>query len=189
MEIYQNLSLEDLPNEEWRDVVGYEGLYQVSNLGRVKSLSRKHQLRNIIISQHPTGGGYLTVILTKNRKRKNIRTHKLVANCFIPKEEGKYEVNHIDENKFNNTVDNLMWCDRTYNVNHGSRNLIVSYKLRNRLDHSKPVQQLDGYGNVIREFRSVNDVGRFYGISANGVSRTCRGERNKYKDMFFKYKY
>lgn len=187
METYQNFSLEDFPNEEWRDVVGYEGLYQVSNLGRVKSLPRKHQLRCIIVAQHPTGGGYLTVTLTKNKKRKNFRTHKLVALCFLQIEEGKDEINHINENKFDNSVENLMRCDRSFNVNYGGRNIVVGYKLRNRKDQSKKVYQLDNDGNVIKIFRSVNDASRFYGISVNGISRVCRGERQKYKNMYFKY--
>lgn len=187
METYQNFSLEDLPNEEWRDVIGYEGLYQVSNLGRVKSLPRKHQLRCIIVAQHPTGGGYLTVTFTKNRKRKNFRTHKLVALCFLPIEEGKDEINHINENKFDNSVGNLMRCDRLFNVNYGNRNLIVGYKLRNRKDQSKKVYQLDEYGNVIKIFRSCGEAARLYNISKNGISRVCRGERKSYKNMYFKY--
>ena len=188
MENYKNLSLENLPNEEWRDVVGYEGLYQVSNLGRVKSLPRKHQLQTIIVSQHPTGNGYLTVTFTKDRKRKNFRTHKLVASAFLDEVEDANEINHIDENKFNNCVENLMRCNKTFNINYGSRNIIVAYKLRNRIDQSKRVLQLDKQGNIVREFRSVNDAARFFKCSSNGISRVCRGERKKYKDMFFKYK-
>ena len=188
METYQNFSLEDLPNEEWRDVIGYEGLYQVSNLGRVKSLPRKHQLRCIIVAQHPTGGGYLTVTFTKNRKRKNFRTHKLVALCFLPIEEGKNEINHINENKFDNSVGNLMRCDRLFNMNYGSRNITVGYKLRNRKDQSKVVLQLDEHGNIIKRFRSVADVARFYKCYSASIQRVCVGKRNNYKGMFFKYK-
>ena len=188
MEIYQNLSLEDLPNEVWKDIPNYEGLYQVSNLGRVKSLPRKHQLRTIVVSQHPTGNGYLTVTFTKGKERKHYRVHKLVALCFLKEADGLDEINHIDENKYNNCVDNLMRCDRSYNVNYGGRNIVVGYKLRNRIDHSKKVLQIDKEGNVLREFRSVSDAGRFYGINPNGISRVCRGERNKCKNMFFRYK-
>lgn len=188
MEIYKNLSLEDLPNEEWRDVVDYEGLYQVSNMGRVKSLPRKHQLKTIILAQHPTGNGYLTVTFTKGRKRKNFRVHKLVAMTFLPYIDGLNEINHIDENKLNNKLDNLMRCDRSFNVNYGSRNIVVGYKLRNRPDHSKEVQQLDENGNIIRLFRSVADAARHYGTSPNNIGKVCRGKRKKYKNMFFKYK-
>lgn len=188
MEIYKNLSLEDLEGEVWKDIPNYEGLYQVSNLGRVKSLPRKHQLRTIMVSQHPTGNGYLSVIFTKNRKRKNYRVHKLVAMCFLEPVEGMDEVNHLDENKFNNMAVNLMLCNKSFNVNYGSRNITVAYKLRNRPDHSKKVLQVDEEGNVLREFRSVSDAARFYKIKRDGISRVCRGERDKYKNMFFRYK-
>ena len=188
MEIYKNLSLEDLPNEEWRDGVGYERLYQVSNMGRIKSLPRKHQRRQFIVSQHITGNGYLTVTFTKNSERKHFRTHKLVAECFIPKEEGKDEINHIDENKLNNAVENLMRCDRAFNVNYGSRNLIVGYKLRNRKDHSKLIEQIDSNGNVIKTFRSIADAGRYYKCNPSAIGRVCMNKRSNFHGMFFKYK-
>lgn len=105
MEIYQNLSLEDLPNEEWRDVVGYEGLYQVSNLGRVKSLEVKfknsfyNKKREKIMSQHDNGKGYLTISISINGKSKKEYVHRLVANSFIYRDEDKVEVNHKNLNK------------------------------------------------------------------------------------------
>jgi hypothetical protein len=188
MEVYKNLSLENLPDEEWRDIVGYEGLYQVSNMGRVKSLARKGKVKTFILKQHFTPTGYLLVTLTKKLKRKTFRTHQLVVNCFIPLMEGKNEINHIDEDKSNNKLSNLMRCDRSFNVNYGNRNSLVANKLRNRPDHSKPILQVDKNNNIIREFVSINDASRFYGITVNGISRVCRGKRNKYKNMFFKYK-
>jgi hypothetical protein len=102
--------------------------------------------------------------------------------------EGKNEINHIDEDKSNNKLSNLMRCDRSFNVNYGNRNSLVANKLRNRPDHSKPILQVDKNNNIIREFVSINDASRFYGITVNGISRVCRGKRNKYKNMFFKYK-
>lgn len=106
METYQNLSLEDLPNEIWRDVVGYEGLYQVSNLGRVKSLDRYAEYPNYIkringriMSQQDNSKGYLTVILSLNGLTKKLYVHRLLAEAFIPNTDNKIEVNHIDLNK------------------------------------------------------------------------------------------
>lgn len=188
MEIYKNLSLEDLQGEVWKDIPNYEGLYQVSNLGRVKSLPRKHQLRTIIVAQHPTGYGYLSVKLHKDGKPKTIRVHKLVALCFLEEVKGLNEINHIDENKFNNRVDNLMRCDRLYNVNYGSRNISAAYSLRNRKDQSKTVLQIDENGNTIRVFRSAAEAGRFYECFPVAIQRVCTGQRNHYKNMFFKYK-
>lgn len=187
MEIYKNLSLTDLPNEEWRDVVGYEGLYQVSNMGRVKSLERKGARTIRMLRQNHTKNGYLTVTLQKNRERKNFRVHKLVAACFLPIENGKNEINHIDENKDNNRFNNLMRCDRSFNVNYGSRTLLASYKLRNRKDQSKVVLQLNSQGDVVKKFRSVADASRFYKCYPSNIQRVCAGKRNKYKEMFFKY--
>lgn len=126
MEIYKNLSLEDLPNEEWRDVVGYERLYQVSNLGRVKSLDRTipfskctKKVKGKVLSQH-TNFGYCLVSL--GRKGQGTRVHRLVADAFIPNPSKLPIINHINEVKHDNRVENLEWCDYSYNLNYGSRN-------------------------------------------------------------------
>lgn len=188
-EIYKNLSLENLPNEEWRDVIGYEGSYMVSNFGRVKSLPTQKFKKPIrILSSYITGNGYLTVKLQSEGNIKNIRVHRLVAQAFVPNPNNYSEINHIDENKLNNLYSNLQWCDRSFNVNYGGRNITVAYKLRNRKDQSKIVQQIDINGNLLREFRSLADAGRYYKCHPNYIGKVCRNERNNYKGMFFKYK-
>lgn len=185
---YTILSLNDLGGEVWRDVLGYEGLYAVSNLGRVKSLaSSNYKKHDIILRQHVTGNGYLTVSLYKDGYVKNRRTHKLVAEAFLPPIDGFDEINHLDEDKFNNTVGNLSRCDRSTNVNYGSRNLVVAYKLMNRPDHSKVVLQVDNDGSVILRFRSTHDAAKFFGCWASQIARVCRGERTNYKGMKFRY--
>lgn len=185
---YTILSLSDLDGEVWHDVLGYEGLYAVSNLGRVKSLaSSNYKKHDIILRQHVTGNGYLTVSLYKNGYVKNRRTHKLVAEVFLPKIDGFNEINHLDEDKFNNTVGNLSRCDRSTNVNYGSRNLVVAYKLMNRRDHSKAVLQVDNNGSVILRFRSTHDAAKFFGCWPGQIARVCRGERTNYKGMKFRY--
>ena len=128
MEIYQNLSLEDLPNEEWRDVVGYEGLYQVSNLGRVKSLEVKfknsfyNKKREKIMSQHDNWKGYLTISISINGKSKKEYVHRLVANSFIYRDEDKVEVNHKNLNKKDNNINNLEWVSKKENMRHARIN-------------------------------------------------------------------
>ena len=125
--------------EIWKDVEGYEGLYQVSNFGRVKSLDR-YVLRNgnslfvkgIVLSQL-NNRGYLTVRLCNSGKYKNYLVHRLVANAFIHNDNNYSEINHIDENKHNNHVDNLEWCDRKYNVNYGSRADKFSNSMKGKL--------------------------------------------------------
>lgn len=111
--------------EIWRPVVGYEGLYEVSSYGRVKSLckydSRNRFLRGRILRLFTDGLGYLRAQLYSNSKRKSFLVHRLVAQAFIPNPDNLPQVNHIDENPSNDNVDNLEWCDGKYNVNYGTR--------------------------------------------------------------------
>lgn len=104
--------------EEWRDIPGYEGLYQVSSLGRVKSL---HFNKWKIISQRIRGKGYYAVTLCKNKSQKDFYVHRLVAEAFIPNPNNLPQVNHKSEVKMDNFVDNLEWCDNLYNINFGTR--------------------------------------------------------------------
>ena len=100
--------------EIWKDIEGYEGLYQVSNLGRVKSLYKKEK----ILKLGAVSSGYFFVHLYKMRKLKVIRVHRLVALTFVPNTENKLEVNHKDGNKQNNRADNLEWATKSENVKH-----------------------------------------------------------------------
>ena len=109
-------------NEEWRDIEGYEGLYQVSNLGRVKSLNcRGHKGCIGILTPRFDGKGYEMVALYKEGKARNTKVHRLVAQAFIPNPNNYPQVNHKDEDKTNNCVDNLEWCDTQYNNTYGTR--------------------------------------------------------------------
>ena len=111
--------------EEWRKIVGYEGLYEVSSLGRVRSLDRYDE-RNCfregrILKLYTSRVGYLRVQLSLNSKKKMYLVHRLVAEAFIPNPDNLPEVNHLDEDKTNNRVENLEFCDRKYNINFGTR--------------------------------------------------------------------
>lgn len=111
--------------EEWRPVVGYEGLYEVSNTGRVRSVDR-YDNRNCfrkgkVLSPGKNTKGYLSVVLNCNGKRKTITVHRLVAEAFLLNPDNLPEVNHRDEDKTNNRVDNLEFCDHKYNLNYGTR--------------------------------------------------------------------
>ena len=112
-------------NEEWRPVLGYEGLYEVSNTGQVRSLdkydSMNRFLRGRILRLFTDGLGYLRAQLYSNSKRKSFLVHRLVAQAFIPNPDNLPQVNHRDENPSNDNVDNLEWCDGKYNVNYGTR--------------------------------------------------------------------
>lgn len=111
--------------EEWRPIEGYEGLYEVSNTGQVRSLdkydSMNRFLRGRILRLFTDGLGYLRAQLYSNSKRKSFLVHRLVAQAFIQNPDNLPQVNHRDENPSNDNVDNLEWCDGKYNVNYGTR--------------------------------------------------------------------
>ena len=106
--------------EIWKDISGFEGFYEISSYGRVRSVKSGK-----ILSTSKCGGcrGYLSVCLSKNGKRYGKLVHRLVAEAFIPAIEGLSEVNHKDEDKTNNRVYNLEFCDHKYNMNYGTRNI------------------------------------------------------------------
>jgi hypothetical protein len=183
MEYYKNLSLEDLPNEEWRYIEEYYGLYMVSNLGRVKSLKYN---KNRVIKQYITGNGYLTFKAWSLNKSKNLKVHRCVSKAFINNPYDYKEVNHKDENKLNNELSNLEVCNRMYNVNYGERTIKASAKLINRIDCSKKIICI--YPNKeIKYFNSVHEASRFFNCKPSHISRVARGERNHYKNIIFKY--
>ena len=116
--------------EEWKDIEGYEGLYQVSNLGNVRALKFYHSRNNIHLLK-PTVNkyGYCVVGLHKDKKVKQYRVHRLVAIAFLPNPDNLPYVNHIDCDKTNNSLTNLEWCTQSENVKHGYDN--------NRYDRDK----------------------------------------------------
>ena len=165
--------------EIWKDISGYEGLYQVSNLGRVKSLDYNHTGREKIMKPSVDKNGYLYVCFRKNGVKKWYKLHRLVAQAFISNPNNYPQVNHKDENPFNNFVNNLEWCDAKYNINYGTRTERVAEK------KSKQVLQIDKNTNkLIAEFPSLTEVERQFGISKSSISKCCKGKLNtagKYK--------
>ena len=180
--------------EIWKDIKDYEGLYQVSNLSRVKSLNYNHTGKEKILKPGTYKSGYLYVVLYKNNKRKHFSIHRLVAEAFleIPEDIKQYigtvylQVNHKDENKQNNNVENLEFCDIKYNSNFGTRNERIAAKNTNG-KLSKPVLQYDLEGNFIKEWRSTRECER-NGFSQGAGAACCQGKLKKYKGFIFKYK-
>ena len=186
-----------MKKEYWRPVLGYEGLYEVSNLGRARSLDRWVKCPNgsvrfykgKILKLKTNKYGYLKVNLCKNGKVKTFRVNRLVAEAFleIPEElrhlKGtRYlQVNHKDENKQNNNVENLEFCNCKYNINYGTA-IERSSKKR-----SKPILQYTLEGQFIREWESIAECGR-NGFNPALVCMCCKGERNKHKDSIWRYK-
>ena len=165
--------------EIWHDIEGYEGLYQISNKGRVKSLKcgKERTLRPGIKSS-----GYLKVVLCKNGMVKQFQLHRLVANAFIPNLDNKPQVNHLDENKLNNCVDNLQWATAKENINHGTRNERAGYS------RSKPILQYSKSGYFIREWKGASEVERVLGIANSHIIACCKGNRKSAGGFVWKYK-
>lgn len=121
-----------LPKQIWKDIEGFEGLYQVSNTGRVRSLNYLHTGKTKVMKQNTDKDGYRNITLKNNNKCKTYFIHRLVALAFIPNPLNLPQVNHIDENKTNNAVWNLEWCTQEYNINYGTRNKRISEARKGR---------------------------------------------------------
>ncbi len=172
--------------EIWRDIEGYAGLYQVSNLGRVKSLGNSKTRKEKILKPQTTRYGYLQVQLWKNGKAKFHTVHRLVALAFIPNPDNKPQINHKSEIRTQNTVwvnedgtidpekSNLEWTSVKENINWGSRNERVRQK------KSKPVKQLTLGGVFVAIWSSTIETGK-NGFSQSSVWQCCQGKRKTHK--------
>lgn len=180
--------------EFWRDIKGYEGLYQISNYGRVKSLERyvKHykggvRLKKEIILEPVIVCGYFKVNLYKENILKQFSIHRLVAQAFIPNPDNLPEVNHKDENKQNNNATNLEWVNDKYNTNYGTRNKRVSDKMTNG-KLSIPVLQYDLDGNFIKEWPSISEVRRLNNFHKYCIIQVCKNKQESAYGYKWKYK-
>ena len=158
-----------MENEIWKDVKGYEGYYQVSNMGRVKSMrvlkTPKNGVKcrkNAFLSTKTTHDKqYVLVALCRNGEKKHIQVHRLVAEAFIPNPKNLPCVNHKDEDKTNNCVENLEWCSYQYNNTYGT----MAYRSINHPSTSKCVRQLSKTGEPIATYPSIKEASRKTGIS------------------------
>lgn len=208
----KNLSLENIEGEIWRNISNYEGLYQISNFGRVKSLGNDKLRKEKILKQTKNKKGYLRVIFCKKGIIKAFQVHRLVANTFIPNPNNFHCVNHKDENKENNCVENLEWCTYQYNLNYGTcqqrrvsnidfknRTVNTDYKARTiNTDYkaiaekqSKRVYQYSKDGELVAIWNSTRECGR-NGFSYSAVSQCCRNcfnreGNNTYKNYIWSY--
>ena len=172
-----------MENEEWRPVVGYEGLYLVSILGKVKGIQKGKILKAENL------GNYNRVCLSRNKVMKHFFVHVLVALAF-PEICGEWfegaQVNHKDENTLNNEAWNLEWCDCRYNVNYGTGNKRRSETERNRKDLSIPVYQYDLKGNLVHKWLSQQEAGR-NGYDQPNINACCTGRRKQHKGFIWRY--
>lgn len=180
--------------EIWKDVVGYEGLYQVSNLGRVKSLDKniKVKIRNqnsvikrgkILKPNNNNNSGYYKITLSKNGISKVFSVHRLVAETFISNPQNKPCVNHIDGNKLNNDINNLEWTTAKENTIHAFKNGFCENMIKSL---SKKVKQYDENFNLLKEWSSFHEIERETGMSATYICRVCKNQ-NKAYNFYWRY--
>ena len=171
--------------EIWKDIKGYECLYQVSNFGRVKSIERyvnthggsKRIVPEKIMKQVIDNTGYYTVSLWKNNTHIRPHVHRLVIETFIPNLYKKSQVNHKDGNKLNNNVDNLEWCTPQENGIHAYDNGLNLSRVK--------VNQYDSNNNFIKTWNSITEAQKFY--KTTHIGECCSGKRNKTKNYIWRY--
>lgn len=173
----------DIPTEveEWRDVKGYENLYQVSRKGRVRSSHKGYwEVLTSVVNRQ----GYNQYLFHKDGKRKNMRGNRLVAEAYILNPDNLPFVNHKDENPANDCVDNLEWCTAKYNINYGTA------RQRASINHSKnrPVCMFDVDGAFIREFYNLNEAAKYIQGKHTCILRCCCNKVFCYKGYIWRYK-
>lgn len=180
--------------EIWKDVIGFEGMYQVSDLGNVKSLGgadrlhvSKRGIRKIIKTKPKQmtpcvqNLGYTSVTFHKDGKHSVCRVHRLVAIAFIPREDGKNDVNHKNGIKSDNRLSNLEWNTRQENIIHSYKmGLSTQHKLGDKDPRRKAVMQYDLLGNLIKEFSGRHEAARQTGLIQSGISACALGKSKSY---------
>lgn len=165
--------------EIWRDIADFEGLYQVSNLGRVKSKNYRHTTgQERVLKPVKDRYGYLRVDLCKDGKVKNMKVHRLVAQAFIPNPNNWPQVNHRDEIKSNNSVENLEWVTASYNTNYGTRieRVIATHNTRKTCKAEQPI--IASRSDKERWFKSQHEAARQLGLDYGHIKDCIAGRRH-----------
>lgn len=199
MQFYENLSLELLAGEEWRDMVGFEGYYQVSSLGRIKRLKtsdigKDGKVKNFqphILKQQKQRG-YMNVMVSVNNVQKRFRIHRLIGLAFTPNPENKPYINHKNGIRDDNTVPNLEWSTNSENQLHAYR-ILGKQNPRNRLGktgahcyNAKEVFQYSEEDVFIKQWPAVSVAARELKVMQSAISRACK---KGYSCLGFKWKY
>ncbi len=192
--------------EIWKDIAGYEGLYQVSNCGNVRSLDRmcerkkygNYFIKGKTLKPGIDRRGYFFVVLSKHSKLANKKVHRLVAQAFIENKEGLPQINHKDENKQNNKSNNLEWCTNIYNANYGTLPIRRSKSAKERIKNAKElggikrsqaVIMCDKAGAKIKEFSTITEAAKAIKNkdAVSAISKCCRNKRKTAYGFVWKY--
>ena len=164
----------------WKDIKGFEKLYQISNKGQIKSLTKKrgfYQAKEMILKQKITKFGYANITLLKNNKPSFCVVHRLVAETFIPNPENKPQVNHKDGNKLNNHVSNLEWCTCSENMKHAYKNNLRDSHGEN---HSQNKLTNKDIINIRKSKEKGCNLSKKYSVSRSSISRIRKGNSWKH---------
>lgn len=183
-----------MKEEIWKSIEGYPN-YEVSNLGNVRSLNYRNTNNNKLLKQLDKNS-YKKVFLWKNGERKCFYVHRLVAQAFILNPDNLPQINHIDEDKTNNCVENLEWCTQKYNINYGTHNERLKQhhgkpmlgKTGKKNPNSKPIDQYTKDGDFIKSWDSTMDVQRELGINNSSISACARGNIKSAGGYIWRYK-
>lgn len=165
--------------EKWKKIKNYED-YEISSYGNVKSLKKESKK---LLKPSKSSSGYLQIILCKNGKTKSYFIHKLVANTFIKNENNYKEINHIDENKLNNCVDNLEWCNRKYNMNYGS--------VKKRISNAKAIKvaKINKNNEIIEIYNSIKEASLKNNALATNIVKCCKHKKYYKSCNGYKWEY
>lgn len=180
--------------EKWQDFKGYEGYYQVSSFGQVRSVDRvvvgvdgkTYHYKGRILKQAKTSDGYKTVQLFKDNGLKTFKVHRMIALTFIPNPNNKPEVNHIDGNKSNNHISNLEWVTRSENLKHAVKHGLSS-PVKAIEATKKKVELVDDNGNAIKRWNTMTAAADEMGVHISNVSMCCHGKLKSTGGHFFRF--
>ena len=182
--------------EIWKDIEGYEGLYQVSNLGRIKSLQRTitdkngkvKTIKETLMKHNTDDKGYKYVFLSKNNTKKFSRVHKLIAQAFIPNPLNLPEIDHINTIQDDNRIENLRWCTHKENMNNNETLRKFREKgRRHKQTKDIPIKQLSFEGEEINIFTSAYEAGKILGYKPCHILYCCDGKRKTAYGYVWKY--
>lgn len=158
-----------MEEEVWKDIPGWEGLYQASTLGRIRSLRYKRKVGEVgVLRPYPERTGYAHVNLITAGRKRTVKVHKLIAITFIPNPDGHKCINHIDEDKTNNRASNLEWCSVSYNNSYMGRAKRIGMR------YMIPILQYSLGGTFIRRWNCAKDVERELGFQSSNIYQTCK---------------